>query len=54
MLSELETLKKLGIQPVEEVRVVPGQPPRPQVPYVVDCILFVVEWSSCLQKEIDI
>ena len=39
---------------VEEEHVVLRQPPCTQVPFVVGCVLFVVECSFCLQKKIDI
>ena len=35
---------------MEKESIVPRQPPRPQVPYEVDRILFMVEYSSCLKK----
>ena len=54
VLGELEILRKLGIQPMDKVRVVPRQPPRPQMPYIVGHILFMMECSYSLQKEMDI
>ena len=52
ILGELEMLRKLGIQPMKEVRVVPRQPLHPNAPFVVCRFLFMVGCSFCLQKEI--
>ena len=58
--SRVTTSVGLGIQvepgafPVDEKHMVPMQPPRPQAPFVVDRILFVVECTFFLQKEIDV
>ena len=58
--SRVTTLVGLGIRvelralPMEKKHVVPRQPPCPQVPFVVECVLFVVESSFCLQKETNV
>ena len=56
--SQVAALVGLGIQigpetlSIEEERVVSRQSPRPQMPFVVSHVLFMVEYSFCLQKEI--
>ena len=50
-LVELEIRVGLEALLVEQERVVSRQPLRPQVPYVVGRVIFVVEYSFCLQIE---
>ena len=57
ILGWLEMLRKFGIQPREEKRVVMGQPLHPQVPYEVSHVLIVVVYTlstkegSCLDSD---
>ena len=53
-LVELKIRVGPGAFLAEEERVVSRQPPRPQVPFVVDRVLFVMECSFCLQKETNV
>ena len=59
-ISQLTTSAGLGIQVgikallIQKERVVPRQPLRPQMLFVVNRVLFVKECSFCLQKETDV
>ena len=50
-LAGLKILGELGVLPMDEKLKVQKLPPHPWVPVGVDCVLFVVVHSFCLQNE---
>ena len=49
-LARLEIRVELGVFPMEKERMVPRQSPRPQVPFVMGRIFYVVQCLFCLQR----